>query len=43
VELAKQAIRSWRHLAGLDNSANTVKPANNRRTVVFEPEFVLSH
>jgi hypothetical protein len=43
VELAKQAIRSWRHLAGLDNSANTVKSANNRRTVVFEPEFVLSH
>jgi hypothetical protein len=43
VELAKQSIRSWRHLAGLDNSANTVKSANNRRTVVFEPEFVQSH
>ena len=43
VELAKQAIRSWRHLAGLDNSGNIVKSANNRRRVVFEPEFVLSH
>jgi hypothetical protein len=43
VELAKQAIRAWHHLAELDNSANTVKSANNRRTVVFEPEFVLTH
>lgn len=43
VELAKQAIGSWRHLAGLDNSANTVKSAENRRTVVVEEQFVLSH
>jgi hypothetical protein len=43
VELAKQPIRLWRRLAGLDDSANTVKSANNRRTVVLEPEFVPSH
>jgi hypothetical protein len=43
VELARQAIGSWRRLAGLDNSADKVKSVNNRRTVVFQTEFVLSH
>jgi hypothetical protein len=42
VELAKQAIRSWRHLAGLDNSANEAPSVNNRRKVVSQAEFVLA-
>jgi hypothetical protein len=42
VELARQAIRSWRHLAGLDNSANEATSVNNRRKAVFQTEFVLA-
>jgi hypothetical protein len=42
VELTSQAIRSWRHLAGLDNSANDATSANNRRNVASQPEFVLT-
>ena len=42
VELARQAIRSWRHLAGLDDSANDAISVNNRREVVSQAEFVLA-
>ncbi|HWF71665.1 MAG TPA: hypothetical protein VG187_19265 [Mycobacterium sp.] len=42
VELAGQAIQSWRHLAGLDNSANETTSVNNRREVVSPAEFVLA-
>ncbi|MGB6765741.1 hypothetical protein, partial [Mycobacterium sp.] len=42
VELARQAIGSWRHLAGLNNSANEATSADNRRTVVSQAEFVLA-
>jgi hypothetical protein len=42
VELARQAIRSWRYLAGLDNSANEASPVNNQRKVLSQAEFVLA-
>jgi hypothetical protein len=42
VELAGQAIRSWRQLAGLDKSANEATSVNNRREVVSQAEFVLA-
>ena len=42
VELARQAIRSWRHLAGLDDSASDAISVNNRREVVSQAEFVLA-
>jgi hypothetical protein len=42
VELASQAIRSWRHLAGLDKSANEATSVNNQREVVSQAEFVLA-
>ena len=42
VELARQAIGSWRHLAGLNNSANEATSVDNRRTVVSQAEFVLA-
>jgi hypothetical protein len=42
VELAGQAIRSWRHLAGLDKAANELTSVNNRRNVVSQAEFVLA-
>jgi hypothetical protein len=42
VELARQAIGSWRHLAGLNNSANEATWVDNRRTVVSQAEFVLA-
>jgi hypothetical protein len=42
VELASQAIRSWRQLAGLDNSANAATSVNNRRKVASQTEFVLA-
>ena len=42
VELAKQAIHSWRHLAGLDDSAKEATSADNRRKVVSQAEFVLA-
>ena len=41
VELARQAIHSWRRLAGLDNLAD-VNSVNNRRKAVFQTEFVLA-
>jgi hypothetical protein len=42
VELARQAIGSWRHLAGLNNSANEATSVDNRRTVVSQAGFVLA-
>lgn len=42
VALARQAIRSWRHLAGLENSANEATSVHNRRKVVSQAEFVLA-
>jgi hypothetical protein len=42
VELASQAIRSWRHLAGLNKSANEATSVDNRREVVSQAEFVLA-
>jgi hypothetical protein len=42
VELASQAIRSWRHLAGLDKSANEATSVNNRPKVASQAEFVLA-
>jgi hypothetical protein len=42
VELARQAIGCWRHLAGLNNSANEATSVDNRRTVVSQAEFVLA-
>jgi hypothetical protein len=42
VELAGQAIQSWRHLAGLDNSANEATSVDNRHKVVSQAEFVLA-
>ena len=42
VELARQAIRSWRHLAGLNNSAKEATSVDNRRKVVSQAEFVLA-
>jgi hypothetical protein len=42
VELAKEAIASWRHLAGLGNSANEAASVNNRREVASQAEFVLA-
>ena len=42
VELARQAIRSWRHLAELDNSATDATSVNNRRKVASQAEFVLA-
>jgi hypothetical protein len=42
VELARQAIGSWRHLAELDNSANETASVNNRRNVAPQAEFVLA-
>ncbi|HME17296.1 MAG TPA: hypothetical protein VKG83_17970 [Mycobacterium sp.] len=41
-ELARQAISSWRHLAGLDDSANVATSVNNRREVTSQAEFVLA-
>jgi hypothetical protein len=42
VELARQAIASWRHLAGLDNSANETTSVNKRHEVASQAEFVLA-
>jgi hypothetical protein len=42
VEVASQAIRSWRHLAGLDDPANKATPVTNRRKVASQAEFVLA-
>jgi hypothetical protein len=42
VELARQAIGSWRHLAGLDNSASEATSVNDRRNVASQAEFVLA-
>jgi hypothetical protein len=42
VELTRQAIASWRHLAGLDNSPNEAASVNNRREVASQAEFVLA-
>jgi hypothetical protein len=42
IELAKEAIASWRHLAGLGNSANEAASVNNRREVASQAEFVLA-
>jgi hypothetical protein len=42
VELTRQAIRSWRHLAGLNNSAQEVTSVDDRRKVVSQAEFVLA-
>jgi hypothetical protein len=42
VELARQAIASWRHLAGLDNSANETTSVNTRHEVASQAEFVLA-
>ncbi len=42
VELARQAISSWRHLAGLDDSANVATSVNNRSEVTSQAEFVLA-
>jgi hypothetical protein len=42
VELAGQAIRSWRHLAGLDNSAKEATSVDDRRKVGLQAEFVLA-
>jgi hypothetical protein len=39
---ARQAIASWRHLAGLDNSPNEAASVNNRREVASQAEFVLA-
>ena len=41
-ELTGHAIRCWRHLAGLDNSADKEKSVNNRRKAVFQTELVLA-
>jgi hypothetical protein len=43
VELAKHAIRSWRHLAGLNNSAKGATSVDNLHKVVSQAEFVLAH
>lgn len=43
VDLTRQAIRSWRHLAGLDNPADTLASVDHRREPVFETELVRSH
>jgi hypothetical protein len=42
VELARQAIRSWRHFAGMDDSANEATSVNNQSEVVSQAEFVLA-
>jgi hypothetical protein len=42
VELAREAIASWRHLAGLGNSANEAASVNNRLEVASQAEFVLA-
>ena len=42
VELARQAIRSWRQFAGLDNLASESTSVNNRRKVASQAEFVLT-
>jgi hypothetical protein len=42
VELASQAIRSWRHLAGVDNTASEATSANNQPKVAPQAEFVLA-
>ena len=42
VELAKLAIRSWRHLAGLNNSPKEATPADNRGKALSQAEFVLA-
>ena len=42
VELARLAIRSWRHLAGLNNSPKEATPADNRSKVLSQAEFVLA-
>ena len=42
VELARQAIGSWRDLAGLNNAANEATSVDNWRTVVSQDEFVLA-
>jgi hypothetical protein len=39
--LAGQAIRASRHLAGLDNSANEATSVDNRREVASQAQFVL--
>ena len=41
-ELTAHAIRSWRHLAGLDNSASEAPSVDNRRKVASRAEFVLA-
>ena len=42
VELTREAIASWRHLSGLDNSPNEAASVNNRREVASQAEFVLA-
>jgi hypothetical protein len=41
-ELARQAIRSWRELARLNDSASKATSVDNRREVVSQAEFVLA-
>jgi hypothetical protein len=43
VELTRSAIRSWRHLTGLDNPVDEPKSVNDERKVVLVSEFVPSH
>jgi hypothetical protein len=42
VEMARQAIHSWRQFAGLDNSAKEATSVNNGRKVASQAEFVLT-
>jgi hypothetical protein len=42
VAAARQAIASWRHLAGLDNSPDEPASVNNRCEVASQAEFVLA-
>jgi hypothetical protein len=42
VELARHAIASWHHLAGLDNSANEATSVHNPGKVVSQAELVLT-
>jgi hypothetical protein len=42
VELARQAISFWRHLAELNDSAKEVTSVDDRRKVVSQAEFVLA-
>lgn len=40
VELTRQAIGAWRHLAGLDNPVDKPASVDDRRKDVFETEFL---